>query len=239
MVGCMTSRIFSLVLLAGAAPLLGACDTISRFGGGGQPAPVAIGQPMPPVDAADDTLAAPVDPASRRPLPGPTNPGMEPSVDTGEQLGSDEPLTAPGAAAPGDDLAPGTPAISPGGPQVAGLPDDGVPPVEPPGTTVATPRPPAPAAPTTTSRVVGSWKVSEQNGTSCRLALSSAPFVDLSRASTSGCSPALARVNAWKLDNGEIVLFETGGAVAARLRGGGGSFNGAAVKTGAPVSISR
>jgi hypothetical protein len=223
----------SLIILAGLLPVLGACDSLSRFGGGGAaPSPVAIAQPDV-LQGGDSPLAAPVPSATRKALPAPSNPTTDPVAgvdDTG-------PLVAPGAAAPDDTLSPGTPSVEPGGQQLAGLPaDPSVPGGQP---TVATPRPPQPATPPSSSRVVGGWKVAEQNGTACKLNLSSAPFVDLSRASTSGCGPALARVNAWKLDSGEIVLFETGGAVAARLRGGGGSYSGAAVKTGAPVTINR
>src|SRR3712207_7504094 len=47
--------------------------------------------------------------------------------------------------------------------------------------------------------------------------LSSTPALDLYRASASGCSNQdLSRVNAWDYRDGEVYLYQTGGAVAAR-----------------------
>jgi hypothetical protein len=239
-------RLSHLVLASVAASTLAACDTVSRFSGygGTQPA-VTVAQPVTPqpvrpLPQGDDVLAPePVAPVRRQTL---AAPGSDASGAGLPPLSDDDtgPLVAPGAATPPPlpgatrPVAGGTLEPPPGTPprQVATL----TPPKAP---QVNTPRPPAPTPAPTSSRVVGAWNVSEQNGTSCRLNLSSAPFVDLSRASTSGCGPALARVNAWRLEGGEVVLYETGGSVAARLRGGGGSYNGAAVKTGAPVSINR
>ncbi len=232
------SRSRTVLALAGIVPFLGACETMSRFSGMGspQPQPIQVGAPAAPLPepglaapapADDPVAAAPLPPVQAQKLPAP-GAALPPAEE------DDGPLIAPGAAVP--------PAVDGGTPTV---PSGELRPPKPTDVAVADdvaapqPRPPKPAAPPTNSRVVGSWSVAEQNGGSCRLSLSSAPFVDLSRASTSGCSPALAKVNAWKLEGGEIVLFETGGAVAARLRGGGSSFSGAAVKTGAPVSISR
>jgi hypothetical protein len=232
----------SVFILFGVVPFLAACDGMTRLGGLGSPSPspVAVNAPAPSPRLEDDTLAAPIPSATRRPITAPrvASPRVEPTPLPGDEEG---PLVAPGASAPDDTLAPGAPSVTP--PQRVAVATPATPGVAAPGApvtpTVTTPRPPAPAPATTSSRVVGGWKVAEQNGTNCRLTLSSAPFVDLSRASTSGCGTGLAKVNAWKLDKGEIVLFETGGAVAARLRGGGSTFNGASVKTGAPVTISR
>jgi Protease inhibitor Inh len=190
-----------------------------------------VREPLP--ESPDLTAPDPVAPVQRQALGAPGADGLPPvDDDLDGNLVAPGAATAPplpGAAQPvaGGSLQP----VAPNG-QLATL----TPPRAP---QVQTARPPAPAAPPSSSRVVGSWKVAEQNGTNCKLNLSSAPFVDLSRASTSGCSPSLARVNAWRLEGSEVVLYETGGSVAARLRGGGGSFNGAAVKTGAPISINR
>jgi hypothetical protein len=213
-----------------AIPALAACDSASRFTGiGQQPARPAAITPLPP-----PVSPSPVAPVATRPLP---PPGGEQRPAPIDDFIDEGPTTAPGLSpnAPGD-LAQ-RPAL-PDGP----VSPDAVDGLAPPDGATRRPeptQPPQPAAAPTTSRVVGGWRLAEQSGSSCRLTLSSAPFVDLSRASTSGCSPALAKVNAWKLENDEIVLFETGGSVAARLRQGGGGFNGAAVKTGAPISIAR
>ena len=49
------------------------------------------------------------------------------------------------------------------------------------------------------------------------------PALDLYRASASGCANQdLSRVNAWDYRDGEVYLYQTGGAVAARLRGSSG-----------------
>jgi hypothetical protein len=71
--------------------------------------------------------------------------------------------------------------------------------------------------------------------------LSSAPALDLYKASTSGCqSRELQRVSAWELRGEEVYLYEPGGAVAARLKQSGSqTFQGAAAKTGAPITLSK
>ena len=66
-----------------------------------------------------------------------------------------------------------------------------------------------------------------------------APALDLYRASASGCSGDLARVNAWDYRDGEVYLYQSGGTVAARLRGGGGGLSGVIAKSGAPLTLAR
>jgi hypothetical protein len=122
----------------------------------------------------------------------------------------------PVAAAPG----------SPAGTDVAGLPP------------VAAPAP----APVATSRtaMVGNWTARDASGGTCRVQLSSAPALDLYRASASGCSNQdLSRINAWDYRDGEVYLYQTGGSVAARLRGSSGSLSGVLAKSGAPLSMGR
>lgn len=96
------------------------------------------------------------------------------------------------------------------------------------------------AAPTRTG-VTGNWSVTEASGGSCRVTLSSSPKLDLYNAGTSGCqSREMQRVTAWELRGDEVYLYESGGAVAARLRQSGNRrFDGALAKTGAPVSLSK
>jgi hypothetical protein len=72
------------------------------------------------------------------------------------------------------------------------------------------------------------------------MSLSSAPALDLYRASASGCANKdLARVTAWDFRDGEVYLYQPGGAVAARLRGGAGGLEGVLAKSGAPLSLAR
>src|SRR5688572_28014655 len=96
------------------------------------------------------------------------------------------------------------------------------------------------AAPSGRSAVVGAWTARDASGASCRVQLSSSPALDLYRASASGCgNKDLARVTAWDYRDGEIYLYQPGGTVTARLRGGGGSLAGVMSKSGAPLSLSK
>jgi hypothetical protein len=70
--------------------------------------------------------------------------------------------------------------------------------------------------------------------------LSSAPALDLYKASASGCANKdLARVSAWDFREGEVYLYQPGGAVAARLRSASGALQGVLAKSGAPLTLSR
>jgi hypothetical protein len=136
----------------------------------------------------------------------------------------------------GAPAAPGmTPA--PGGTDIAALP-----PAAPPDLSAAPAPAPAraPAAASSRTAMVGNWSAQEASGKSCRIQLSSAPALDLYRASASGCSSQdLSKVNAWDFRNGEVYLYQTGGAVAARLRGSSASLSGVLAKSGAPLSLAR
>jgi hypothetical protein len=46
-------------------------------------------------------------------------------------------------------------------------------------------------------------------------------------------------VSAWDFRDGEVYLYQPGGAVAARLRPAAGSLDGVLAKSGAPLSLSR
>jgi hypothetical protein len=96
----------------------------------------------------------------------------------------------------------------------------------------------APAA--SRASAVGGWMAREASGTSCRVQLSSTPSLDLYKASATGCgNKDLARVTAWDFRNGEVYLYQPGGAVAARLRSSSGSLEGVLAKSGAPLTLSR
>jgi hypothetical protein len=110
-----------------------------------------------------------------------------------------------------------------------------------PGSDIASLPPAAAPAPAPSSRtgMVGGW-TAQLAGGSCKVQLSSAPALDLYRASASGCSNQdLSRINAWDYRDGEVYLYQTGGSVAARLRGSSGSLSGALTKSGAPLSMTR
>ncbi|SFL11878.1 AprI/Inh family metalloprotease inhibitor [Methylorubrum salsuginis] len=103
------------------------------------------------------------------------------------------------------------------------------------------PPPPAPAPVVATGRssVVGSWNATDATG-SCKVSLSSAPALDLYKASTSGCANKdLAKVSAWDFRDGEVYLYQPGGTVTARLRQSGGSLDGALSKSGAQLALAR
>ena len=125
-----------------------------------------------------------------------------------------------GQPLPGDIVAPGSPS------DIAALPP------------ASAPRPtPAPSG---RSSLVGGWTARDATGTSCRVTLSSSPALDLYRASSAGCSNAdLSRVTAWDYRDGEVYLYQPGGTVAARLRGGGGGLTGVLAKSGAPLTLAR
>ena len=90
------------------------------------------------------------------------------------------------------------------------------------------------------SGMIGSWTARDATGSTCRVQLSSSPALDLYRASASGCSNKdLARITAWDYREGEVYLYQSGGAVAARLRASGGGLDGALAKSGAPVTLTR
>jgi hypothetical protein len=98
---------------------------------------------------------------------------------------------------------------------------------------------PAPAAPASRTSLVGAW-TAQITGSACRVQLSSSPALDLYRASSTGCANQdLSRINAWDFRDGEVYLYQTGGAVAARLRGSSGSMSGALTKSGAPITLVR
>lgn len=123
----------------------------------------------------------------------------------------------------------GMPGATSGGTEMAGLPPTSAP------APAATPAP----APASRTAMVGNWTATVAGG-SCKVQLSSAPSLDLYRASASGCpGQDLSKIYAWDFRDGEIYLYQTGGAVAARLRGSSGSLNGVLAKSGAPVSLSR
>jgi hypothetical protein len=128
-----------------------------------------------------------------------------------------------GQGLPGQVVAPGTT-------DIAALPP-----------AAASPVAPAPTpAPTGRSSLVGGWTARDAAGGSCRVQLSSAPALDLYRASSSGCANAdLSKVTAWDYRDGEVYLYQPGGTVAARLRGGAGGLSGVLAKSGAPLTLAR
>ena len=94
-------------------------------------------------------------------------------------------------------------------------------------------------APNSRSAAVGAWTAKDASG-SCRVTLSSTPSLDLYRATAGSCpNKDLGRVTAWDFRDGEVYLFQPGGAVAARLRPSDSGFSGVLSKSGAPLSLTR
>jgi Protease inhibitor Inh len=128
--------------------------------------------------------------------------------------------------------------------QQAGLPADAtLPPVEKP-KRQPTPESIAAAQPTkapTRVGLIGTWAVQDTaSGGKCRVQLSSSNTLDLYRASSSNCANKdIERVSAWDYRDGEVYLYQSGGAVVARLRPSGSAMSGALTKSGAPIGLSR
>lgn len=217
-----------LLRLAGLVPLLGlaACAGSQRFSGPGS-GPARAPVYSEPLQSAPPISSAPV---MSEPLPPPG----------GYPVASAPPAGGAGLPPPSDPFF--DPQAAPQGqqpvervteaPQLRGQVAN------------ANPNPaPAPARSPGASRdaVVGSWTAQEATGGSCRVQLSSAPSLDLYRASANGCSNReLQQVNAWDYRDGEVYLYQRGGSVVARLRvSGGGAMNGAVTKSGAALSLNR
>lgn len=154
-----------------------------------------------------------------------------------EAIPADTVTSEPLAPPPGN-YAPQAPAPSSSAPVVADVP---VMPGSPRPVETMTPEAVAPAPQgNSRSASVGSWTAREAAGTSCRVQLSSAPALDLYKATASGCTNKdLARVTAWDFRDGEVYLYQPGGAVAARLRSSSGALQGVLAKSGAPLTLSR
>jgi hypothetical protein len=157
---------------------------------------------------------------------------LEPAPPAPAGAVTSEPLPPP----PGTQIVAVDPSLPPaGGPIIADVPGTPAPPPQ-----VAAVSPPAAPAGPSRSSVLGGWTAREATGSTCRVTLSSSPALDLYRASATNCQNRdLARVSAWDFRDGEVYLYQPGGAVAARLRSGGGSLEGALTKSGAPLTLAR
>jgi hypothetical protein len=161
-------------------------------------------------------------------------PSPQASLDTVPAMPSGTVTAAPLAPPPGAAASPDAPpppgaqaAVSPAAPTVIAEP-------------VAPPAPPPPVVTSGRAAVVGSWDARDATGANCKVTLSSAPALDLYKASASGCANKdLARVSAWDFRDGEVYLYQPGGSVAARLRQGGGGLEGALTKSGAALALNR
>lgn len=212
-------------------PLLAltACAGSQRFSG---PVMNPPSYSQPTLPSAPPVTSAPV---TSEPLPPPG----------GYPVTSAPPPGAGGAVPPGQD-----PFFQPG---PGGAPQgQGQPPMGQPGPTPAAPgnnqvaglgaSPTAPARPSATrDNVIGGWTAREATGGTCRVQLSSAPTLDLYRASSSGCANRdLQKITAWDYRDGEVYLYQQGGTVAARLRAtSGNALDGAVTKSGAALSLNR
>ena len=216
-------------MVAMAALLLGGCESSSRLGslmpGGGYRSPAqsspAAPAPLTPAPAGE------VESSALPPLPG-----------SGTTTSLPPPTGAPGMnTSSGVATAPGVPVAQPQNPVVS----PSIPPAPPQVANATPPLAPASSGPPTRTALIGNWSVSEANGARCKITLSSSPKLDLYGAGTSGCqNKELQRINAWELAGNEVILYEPGGGVVARLRGAGGqNYAGATAKSGAPVNMSK
>lgn len=247
------AAIMNKARVALALPVLlsvAACESSSRLGsmlpgsGGGYAPPPRVSQraapaPLTPAPIGDvqtsdlsggSVASSSLPPPSSSPSPSmlPRSGGLSAPGNFGS---SGAPIDPP--PAPSVPSSPSSPTYYPAGSGPAGAAPSGANPTPP---RVAT----APSAPASRTSVVGNWSVSEAQGSSCRITLSSAPKLDLYGAGTSGCqTKELQRVNAWELSGSELLLYEPGGGVVARLRQGGSGYAGATARTGAPVSLSK
>jgi hypothetical protein len=217
--GLMPNSVLScskLALAAVSAFALVACESSQRLGSLLPGSNVRAASPAAPAPLT----AAPGSDADTEELPPPPGSG-------GQVAALPPPAQAPAPA-------PGFPQTTPAPGGVATAPGN----LPPPRTAPIAPAAPA-AAPTRTS-VTGNWSLTEGAGNRCRLTLSSAPKLDLYGAGTSGCSAReLQRVNAWELAGSEVILYEPGGAVVARLRQAGDGYSGVSTRSGAPISMAK
>jgi hypothetical protein len=206
------SRAAALLLVLSTTLALGACGS-SRFGGPGPRSASAAPRPTTAYNVPDPAPVEAVPSGSVQSAPLAPPPGaVGASPDSGFGTG---PIMA--------DVPPTAPTAPTGGQQVATL------------------APPPAAAPSPSrAAMVGGWTARDASGSSCRVQLSSSPALDLYRASAAGCANKdLSRVTAWDFRDGEVYLYQPGGAVAARLRAGGGSLDGVLAKSGAPLTLAR
>jgi hypothetical protein len=224
-----------LTLILAMAAGLSACAGTSRFDGGFRPASQVSSGPV-----YQTPVTAGLPPASNAPVtaePLPPVPGAPSQTATTLQGG-----TAPGVSPQADPL------FSPSPPPVAAQPQE--PATLGGGGRVATlgagsgegsqgGRRSGPVA--SRDGVIGGWTAREATGGTCRVQLSSSPALDLYRASAGNCqNKELQKVTAWDFRDGEVYLYQPGGAVAARLRvNDGGSMSGAVARSGAGLSLSR
>jgi hypothetical protein len=213
---------------------LGACEGSGRFSDFGARQAVA---PPPRVQTFTPAPMGRVETSALPPLGGqglPPGPAANPELSELPPPGPGGPRNPPGVPPVGSSVE-----IDPEPPRLPPRSADPLPPAEPP-RVAARPEPaPIPAQPSRTS-VTGNWSAREASGGSCRVTLSSTPTLDLYKASSSGCQTReLQRVSAWELRGDEVYLYEPGGGIAARLKQTGRDFQGAAAKTGAPITLSK
>ncbi len=225
------------------AVALSACAGISRFDG--------VNSPPPPRGPQGTVYQTPPNPGSPQFGASPGLPPVTSGAVTAEPL---PPPNYPGSQQPiGVGAAPITPAI-PSAPPVlqAQPPLQQAPPQDPPqdpptlgggNRQVATLGGPSSGRGPVTSRdgIIGGWTAREANGSSCKVTLSSSPALDLYRASAGTCTnKELQKVTGWDYRDGEVYLYQPGGAVAARMRvNDGASLSGAIARSGAGLNLSR
>lgn len=228
------SRIAPLAVATALALLASGCMSSARFGpppDQRRSEPIGVSSGGPVVVYGDPGLADPTLPSGPYSAP----PSATGPVGSGPIMA--EPLPPPGS--PPSDYGSTAPGVVSGG----GIIDES--PATAGSQTVIASRPTEtpglrPAAPAGRMAAVGNWRLRDATGSTCRVNLSSAPALDLYKASASGCTNRdLGRITAWDNRDGEIYLYQPGGTVAARLRPGGSGYEGALTKSGATIAMER
>jgi hypothetical protein len=223
------------------------CEGANRFSDFGRPSATSATQPPPPPRQQTFTPAPTtrVESASLPPLrPATPSPGALPGTSPAPQTSLPQPSAPSGLPPAGSSVPIDPPSPRPVAPPPEARPVERIqPPVEQerPQQTASRPEAqPRETPPPTRTSVTGNWSAKEASGGACRVTLSTTPTLDLYKASSNGCKTReMQRVTAWELRGEEIYLYESGGAVAARLRKSGAGYEGASAKTGAPITMSK
>jgi hypothetical protein len=234
-----------VLMMAGCAASLGACAGINRFDALNPPplprgpqgtvyqTPPNLGSPQ--LGTSPGLPQATSGAVTAEPLPPPNYPSSQqpagigatqitPAIPTSPPVQQAQP---PVQQAPSQDAPQAPPTLGSGGNrQVATL-----------GGNTSGGRGPV----TSRDGIIGGWTAREANGSSCKVTLSSSPALDLYRASAGSCTnKELQKVTGWDYRDGEVYLYQPGGAVAARMRvNDGASLSGAIARSGAGLNLSR
>jgi hypothetical protein len=220
-----------LILSFCVSLILSACASARFQSGPATPSPT---RPAPSYEAPEPAIEPlPSSPVQSAPLSAPLaapiqSAPVQPSIAT-PNVPAIDPLTN---SLPSTPDVPKTRPMTPA-PNLASVSQQGV---------IAPLSPPDPAVALAPNRnqVLGGWTARDATGNACRVLLSSTPSLDLYKASASSCTNRdLSKVTAWDFRDGEVYLYQPGGAITARMRVSGGAMDGVLSKSGAPLKMAR